>query len=100
MKKTLCETSDSNSDSDFQKDDEQFSALPSEDNIPEQVIDPSKCPNLIYYLKKLLDYTKDLFECVCPNFTTQSNESLNTVKAKMAHKKIKIGVYRLKHEWL
>lgn len=84
--KILCEISDSNSDSDFQKDYEQFSALPSKHNIPEQVISPSKCPNLIYYLKKFLDYTKDLFECVSPNFTTQSNESLNAIKAKMAQK--------------
>ena len=71
---------------DFFVSDYQESAPPSEANVPEAEFDESDHPNLIRFLKAFLKYTKELFSCVSPYHTTQSNESINSIKAKLANK--------------
>lgn len=77
------ESFSSDKDSD---DQNQYSAPPSEANTPEPIIDPVKYPNLLFYLKKFLEYTENLFDYVIPYYTTQGNESLNGLKCKFANK--------------
>ena len=50
------------------------------------ILDPKNCPNLIYYLQCFLEYTNNLFDLISPRLTTQSNESLNSIKSNFAGK--------------
>ena len=72
---TMSDDADKSFSFDNETDDQNlYSALPSEANIPEPIIDPIKYPKLLFYLKKkFLEYTVNLFDYVIPHFTTQGN---------------------------
>lgn len=59
--------------------DEDEELFNNDENCPPPLIDQEKFPHFVYYTNCLLDYTKDLFDCVAPKFTTQSNECLKTL---------------------
>ena len=77
------------SDFDLESCIDQFEAPPSEAGFPEQVLNENDFPNLLYYFKKFLEYTENLFDYVSPHLITQSNESLNYIKTKFADKNTK-----------
>ena len=80
---------DDSSDFDLESCIDQFEAPPSEADFPEQVLNENDFPNLLYYFKKFLEYTENLFDYVSPHLITQSNESLNYIKTKFADKNTK-----------
>lgn len=65
---------------------EYCSAPPSEADLPEALIDPNECPNLVNYLRCFINYTMSLFDYVAPLYNTQANEALNSTKSKFAGK--------------